>query len=404
MKKRVSFLALALCTVLLWGCAAGEHPTETTPPTTEATTQATTETTAPPTEAPTEAPTEPPTEPSVTLEAGPTVYVNGIAIGNTGLDGETVYVSAGEFCAALGGTDEGAAAALDYNGVHYSFTTAFSHMMRNDTALALLSPILNCQDAPWLPLEELCEMTELSVYRDEEQSTLYCTASAWPREVAEGYDVPVLMYHAVDNDMSLGIAELLVKPELMEEQLQYLTENGYDPIFFEDLYNIDQYDKPVILTFDDGYEDNYTILFPLLKQYNVKATVFIISDFVGRNYYLTEEQILEMADSGLVSIQSHTVSHPNLDSLNEEKQRVELEQSKLAIARMTHREPFVLCYPTGRYDSDTLNVIGDSYHFGIKMNGGLYTTGGSLYEINRYYISRYTDTDSYISRLEDIFE
>lgn len=416
MRKRILILMLSLSMLLLCGCgaAAGKNTESTTPPTTtepataatEAPTEAATEApTQAPTEAPTEPSTEPPTEPPVVLDPGPAVYINGIAITNTALDGEVVYVSAGEFCAALGGSAlDGGTATLEYNAVSYTFSPAYSHMMRGERATVLLSPILNYQEAAYLPLEELCAMLELSVYWDTEQNTIYCTASAWPREIPEGYDVPVLMYHAVDNDTSWGIAELLVKPESMEEQLIYLTENGYDPIFFEDLYHIDQYDKPVILTFDDGYIDNYNNLFPLLQKYNVKATVFMISDFVGRDYYLTQEQILEMADSGLVSIQSHTVSHPNLDTLNAQEQRTELEQSKLALARLTHREPFVLCYPTGRYDSDTLDVIGDSYLFGIKMNGGLYTTGHSPFEINRYYISRYTEMSTYISRLEDIFE
>ena len=407
MKKRIMTALAALSLLLLWGCSlpVQETTVATAPPTTAPTTAATEAPTEPPTEPSTEPPTEAPTEPPVVLDPGPVVYVNGISIVNTGMDGEIVYVSAGEFCAALGGSAlDGGIATLEYNAVSYTFSTAYEHMMRGDTATVLLSPIVKYQEEAYLPLEELCQMLELSVYWDTEQNTVYCTASAWPREIPEGYDVPVLMYHAVDDDLSLGIAELLVKPALMEEQLIYLTENGYDPIFFEDLYQIDQYDKPVILTFDDGYEDNYTILFPLLQKYHVKATIFMISEFVGRNYYLTEEQILEMADSGLVSIQSHTATHPYLDSMNQEEQRHELESSKLTLARLTHREPFVLCYPTGRYDSDTLAVIGDSYHMGIKMNGGLYTTGDSPFEINRYYISRYTGTSSYIAQLEDIFD
>ena len=401
MKKRHITMLLALVIALLSGCGAlGGQSTESTPPPTEppATTTA-------PTEPPTQAPTEAVTEPPLVLDPGPVVYVNGIAIENTAMDGETVYASAGEFCSALGGTSqEGGIAVLEYNGVSYTFSSAYAHMMRNQTATVLLSPGLNYQEQAYLPLEELCQMLELSVYWDTVMNTVYCTAAAWPREIPERYDVPVLMYHAVDNDL-WGIDELFVKPELMEEQLQYLTENGYDTIFFEDLYNIDQYDKPVILTFDDGYLDNYTKLFPLLQKYNCKATIFVINQYIGNDiHYTNPDQLLEMANSGLVSIQSHTVTHPNLDTLDIEEQRYELEQSKLETCRMTRREPYVLCYPTGRYDSDTLEIIGDSYNFGIKMNGGLYTTGDSPFEINRYYISRYTDMSTYIARLEDVFE
>ena len=71
------------------------------------------------------------------------------------------------------------------------------------------------------------------------------------------------MYHAVSDNM-WGIDELFVSPASMEEQLRYLVDNGYEPIWFSDLAELEQYEKPVILTFDDGYDDNYTELLPLL--------------------------------------------------------------------------------------------------------------------------------------------
>lgn len=61
----------------------------------------------------------------------------------------------------------------------------------------------------------------------------------------------------------------------MRQQLQYLWDNGYEPIFFSDLTHLEDYDKPVLLTFDDGYIGNYTELYPLLQEYNMKATIFI---------------------------------------------------------------------------------------------------------------------------------
>ena len=76
-----------------------------------------------------------------------------------------------------------------------------------------------------------------------------------------GVRVPVLMYHAVGDDC-WGEESLFVKPEELEKQLQYLSENGYETIFFEDLSHIEQYEKPVLLTFDDGYDDNAETLLP----------------------------------------------------------------------------------------------------------------------------------------------
>lgn len=390
MKLRKLFPVL-LAALMLIGCSQEEAPTQPTTLATQPTTQATEPTTVPT------------TEPPLVLAAGPGVYVNGVAITGTALDGGTVYVSAPEFCLALGGTAEGNTAVVACQDTTLTFSPEFQHILRGETALVLHSPVLNYLGQAYIPLEELCQMLELSVLWDNEENTVYCTAAAWPREIPGGYDVPVLMYHAVD-DNPWGIAELFVSPSSMEKQLQYLTENGCDTIFFEDLYHIEDYDKPVILTFDDGYEDNYTQLFPLLQKYNAKATVFVINQYVDTDYYLTTEQIREMADSGLVSIQSHTVTHPHLDELSLEEQRIELEQSRLLTARLSLREPFVLCYPTGRYNDDTLQIIGKTYHFGIKMTGELYNTGRSPFEINRYYISRNTSSYQFQAILESVFE
>lgn len=92
-----------------------------------------------------------------------------------------------------------------------------------------------------------------------------------PSEI--GRQVPVLMYHAVGDDC-WGEEHLFVRPAELEQQLQYLSENGYETIFFEDLAHLERYEKPVILTFDDGYDDNYTLLLPLLQKYHMKATIF----------------------------------------------------------------------------------------------------------------------------------
>jgi len=399
--KKFRIISLILLLALLVGCSSAPDTTEAPPET-----LATEATQAPVTEPPetTEPPTEESTEPPLVLDPGPDVYVNGIHLGGTVRDGSTVYVSANVFCAALGGSlNPDGSSDFTCNDVTYSFSPAYSHMMRGSKATVLASPILNYQDKAYIPLEEICEFAELPVYIDEEYDDYYCTGAAWAREVPEGYDVPCFMYHAVSND-TWGIDELFVMPERMEQQLQYLTENGYDPIFFEDLYHVEDYDKPVLLTFDDGYEDNYIELFPLLQKYNVKATIFIITGYMNQPKYLTDAQILEMANSGLVSIQSHTFSHPNLDELNYEEQRAQLADSKLHVTRLTKREPYVLCYPTGKYDSNTLSALEGLYAFGIKMRGGLYNTKDDPYLINRYYVAREDTIYWFKATLEDIFD
>lgn len=242
------------------------------------------------------------------------------------------------------------------------------------------------------PAEELLE--GLNVLRDEEQNHTYYTVYPQADRIPTGVKVPTLMYHAVSDDC-WGISSLFVSPSSMEEQLKYLTENGYTPILFEDLSNVDQIEKPVLLTFDDGYDDNYTQLFPLLKKYHVKATIFMIMGSVGKEHYLTEAQIKEMDASGLVSFQSHTVTHEFLSTRTAEQLEYELLQSKIQLARLTGKESFVLCYPTGKYSQASLEATEKYYQFGLLMSGPTYVTGDDPLTITRKYVSRSTSLESF---------
>lgn len=249
--------------------------------------------------------------------------------------------------------------------------------------------------ASYVPLNETVE--SLGLRRGMSPSgTGYTAKEVWLSPVTPSVDVPILMYHAVSDDC-WGYEELFVSPANMEAQLQYLTENGFDPIWFEDLSHLSDYDKPVLLTFDDGYDDNYTELFPLLEQYNVKATIFVIGNAMGTAHKMTADQVRELSQSGLVSIQSHTQTHRKLGTLSDAEQLTEMTQSKDAIAAITGQVPYVLCYPEGSYNAKTLELAAQHYAFGLKMNGNLYNTDHGAYEINRFYVSRYTDINQFIS-------
>ena len=252
----------------------------------------------------------------------------------------------------------------------------------------------------WLPVDLLAETCGFRMLWDSQWGTLFLTSWVDTEAIPLGYDVPILMYHAVSDDM-WGINELFVSPSDMEEQLQYLVDNGYDPIFFSDLTHLADYDKPVILTFDDGYDDNYNYLFPLLRQYNVKATCFIITGMLGDQYYMTAEQAREMSESGLVDIQSHTVDHFDLDTLGWDDQDYQLRQSQLDIARITGKIPYVLSYPSGCRNGSTLELAPQYYAFGIDMNGGTWHIEGDSdnFKVDRIYVSRYTTIDEFANKV-----
>ena len=217
---------------------------------------------------------------------------------------------------------------------------------------------------------------------------------------AENVNVPVLMYHAVSDD-KWGYWDLFVSPQTIEEELQYLQENGYETIWFEDLSHVEDYEKPVILTFDDGYDDNYTELFPLLQKYSAKATIFVIPKAIGTAHKMTAEQVYELSQSGLVSIQSHTYSHGNLSTMDEETLIFEMEASRNYLAALTGQVPYAVCYPEGTRSELSIEVAGRYYDYGLLMNGQLYNTSDDPLRVKRYYIPRGYDLGSFRWSVQD---
>lgn len=264
----------------------------------------------------------------------------------------------------------------------------------NDDSVRVIKNSDDSVSECWIDIQVLSDALSLRYLHDTENQTMYLSPQIDTMAIPSGRQVPVLMYHAV-SDQTWGLEGLFLSPSDMEAQLKYLTENGYDPIFFSDLPHLNQYKKPVILTFDDGYNNNYTDLYPLLQKYNVKATIFVIPSSVGGQYSMTAAQIKEMADSGLVSIQSHTQDHKELASLSADQQKQQFAQSQLAIARMTGRIPSVLSYPSGSYDSNTLSLAPEYFDMAVKSRGGLWTVQNNFFEIDRYPVYRDTGMSSF---------
>ena len=144
-----------------------------------------------------------------------------------------------------------------------------------------------------------------------------------------------LMYHHIGTLTNPQDEQFpfTITPQMFEKQLLFLKQNGYEIASEHNILHAYQTGhtpiaKPVLLTFDDGYEDNYTALFPLLQKYQAHALIFLITDRVGTPGYLTWAQIKEMKDSGLVAFGSHTCSHRRLRSLPDGEIVQEITQSK----------------------------------------------------------------------------
>lgn len=323
-----------------------------------------------------------------------TVYINGTRMEQVFQQEGLFFIEAAAMAAAFGGTveiiegTEEHKAVMTVGGKAYSFTS-YKGAQTTQNIYCYKGSLFDGKSF-YCPVEALIDYFGLTVTQDYTQGQVYYYGTApAPQSVPEGVEVPVLMYHAVSDEL-WGIESLFVKPSRMEEQLKWLTENGYTPIWFEELHRLGEIEKPIILTFDDGYEDNYTELFPLLKKYQVKATVFTITGSIGEEHYLTEGQIKEMAASGLVSFQSHTVTHRLLPDLGTEELKTELTDSKKTLLELTGKEPFVLCYPTGKYNSKVVEAVKEEYQYALLMSGDDWVTGEDPLRIHREYISRST--------------
>ena len=382
MKKAIVILSVLLVLMIIFAAVlyftdAGKEPPIAEPPVT----------TEPPTT------TEPPLELILQEDV---ILLNGVQVDIYEIEGQD-YIAAETFAQSVGFTLE-AGENLTMVGRldQVEVSRDGGSYVVNGEAVSVTDGLVDHEEVSYILFHELVEALAYPVYTDDQSGKTYITPSCRPFEIPEDVDVPVLMYHAVSDNM-WGINELFVSPSSMEEQMKYLVDNGYDPIWFEDLAHVEDYDKPVILTFDDGYDDNYTELFPLVQEYGVKVTVFVIGNAPGTNHKMTAEQIKEMSDSGLVSIQSHAYTHDYLDYMGEESLIWELGESQRVIADITGKVPYVICYPTGKYSDLTIEVGERYYLFGLKMNGGLYNTSDHPFRVNRYYISRYTDIYAFAS-------
>ena len=195
-----------------------------------------------------------------------------------------------------------------------------------------------------------------------------------------------LMYHLVLDEPYTDLTNLFVRPSELEGHIQALLEAGYTFIFADEYAYSNT--KTVIMTFDDGYIDNYTEMFPIIKKYNVKVTVFMIASYIGGENFLTEGMIREMSSSGLVSFQSHTYTHPGLTSLSPDALRYEFETSCQTIEAITGREVRAICYPSGRYNNTVLSVAGEYFDYGYTTQSLTSTAGYPALTLPRLRVNR----------------
>lgn len=217
--------------------------------------------------------------------------------------------------------------------------------------------------------------------------------------------VPILVYHSIAEFKGTGSQELYVTPKNFEEQIKYLRDHGFTLLTFENWQAINEVDKPIFITFDDGYKNNENVygIFQKLETatFKPKGTIFVISDFVGGMNRLSSEDLRKMTDSGYISVQSHTATHPDLTkTVDFEK---ELKRSKEQIQKITGKPVIALAYPYGNFNEKVVAEAKKVYQFGLTTTPGSYTKSGikdEMYYLPRIYIKYSTNLEEFSKIVE----
>jgi len=211
--------------------------------------------------------------------------------------------------------------------------------------------------------------------------------------ISNRYVVPIMMYHNV-NYTDVPKANT-VSPENFERQMAYLKEHRYHVLSLDELVDKIKNGKrisrrSVVITFDDGYEDNYSYAFDILQKYQFPAIIFVPSDLVGTEGHLVWGQIEEMHKNG-IDIGSHTRFHKYLPDLSFEEQKDEIIESKRILEEAFGSEIKHFAYPIGGFSDQIKRLVKEAgYQSACATNRGYDRTNEDVYELNRI---RFGDKD-----------
>ena len=158
----------------------------------------------------------------------------------------------------------------------------------------------------------------------------------------------VILYHAIGTNIPEDTqGRYNLSPNMFAAQMEWLAETG------KCVELLARVNSGVAITFDDGYRDNFTVAYPILKRLGLPFTIFVIPRFVEseRKGYLSKDDLRLLAADSMVTIGSHGDSHERLTGLSDSALMLELEQSKSWLEGVTRKPVTALSYPHGAVDS-----------------------------------------------------
>ncbi len=214
-----------------------------------------------------------------------------------------------------------------------------------------------------------------------------------PDGVARTLRMPVLMYHYISEPPpGAGSVrrDLSVPPERFASHLRALRDQGYTTISLHDLTLALQIghplpEKPIVITFDDGYRDNYENAFPILQEYGYTGTFFLITSVIDEGHpdYMSWDQVIEMAAAGM-EMQAHGKTHDDLRGRSVEHLVWQMLGPKESIEAHTGTPVRFFCYPSGRYDAEAIQVLHSAHYWGAATTrAGVDQRSDRMFELPR---------------------
>lgn len=226
-------------------------------------------------------------------------------------------------------------------------------------------------------------------------------------------EMPIIMYHRfIKSDSEKGVHGTYLHIDMLEKHFKLIKKMGFETITFEELADeglisrLEYGKRYIIITVDDGYKDNYELLFPLLKKYNFKAVIYAVSGETFNRWdvevpsnpekrveLMSPEQVKELSVSSLVEIGGHTVTHPRLNQLTPNEQEQEICNNKVALESMIGKKLTSFAYPYGSLNEESKKITSKiGYQYAVATDSGPLEVHSDEFQIRRIAIFPSTGT------------
>lgn len=212
---------------------------------------------------------------------------------------------------------------------------------------------------------------------------------AWWGKTIDYSKPRILMYHSISKaTRKHKFRGLRVSPDNFEQQIRWLSEQGWTFITMSELYSTSG-PKRVAITFDDGFEDNYKNALPILKKYSAKATIYLVSDRHNNDWSskkkkkhnsgelakepkLKDQQVYEMIESGIFELGGHTKTHCNLHNISHEEKLKEINTDRKNMMQQYNSELSSFAYPFGIYSQEDIQLVKEAgYTTAVTVEDGI---------------------------------